>query len=151
MTPSQYEKILSDAIAGEIEAQEFYGNVAEKMTDPGLKELFSKFAREETRHQRILEGFRSKVPKHLPFDESRDYKVAETVADVPLSTAMKPADAFALAMKKEEAAMKHYANLAEGCADPNQAQLFRELAAMEREHKLKMENAFVETGFPEVW
>lgn len=151
MTPSAYDKILSDAIAGEIEAQNFYRDVAEKMTDPGLKELFSKFVDEETRHQRILEGFRAKAPSHLPFDESRDYKVAETVSDVPLTTGMKPADAFALAMKKEETAMKHYTELADGCTDAEQEGLFRELAAMEREHKLKMENAFVETGFPEAW
>lgn len=151
MTPSDYEKILSNAIASEIEAQEFYRNVADKMTDPGLKELFEKFVAEETRHQRILEGFRSKIPEHLPFDETRDYKVAETVEAIPLTTDMKPADAFALAMKKEEAAMKHYTQLAEGCQDPSQAELFRELAAMEREHKRKMEDAFVETGFPEVW
>jgi rubrerythrin len=151
MNPNEYERILSNAIENEKEAQAFYGAVAKKMTDPGLRELFEKFVEEETRHQRILEGFRAKAPKHLPFEETRDYKVAETVDDAPLNTDMKPADAFALAMKKEEAAMKHYTELAEGCTDPEQSALFRELAAMERDHKLKMENAFVETGFPEVW
>ncbi|MFP4308917.1 MAG: ferritin-like domain-containing protein [Desulfococcaceae bacterium] len=151
MNRTEYEHILSNAIESEKEAQAFYGEVAKKMTDPGLQELFQKFVEEENRHQRILEGFREKAPEHLPFDETRDYKVAETVDEVPLSTDMKPADAFALAMKKEEAAMKHYAELAEGCTDPDQAGLFRELAAMERDHKRKMEKAFVETGFPEAW
>ena len=151
MNRTEYERILSDAIAGEIEAQNFYREAAEKMSDPMLKELFGSFVEEENRHQRILEGFRSKIPEHLPFDEARDYKVAETVEETPLDTAMKPADAFALAMKKEEAAMKRYTQLAEGCTDPKQAELFQELAAMERDHKRKMENAFVETGFPEVW
>ncbi len=151
MNRKEYERILSNAIENEKEAQAFYGEVAKKMTDPGLQELFQKFVQEETRHQRILEGFREKASEHLPFDETRDFKVAETVDEIPLSADMKPADAFALAMKKEEAAMKHYAQLAESCTDPKQAELFQELAAMERDHKRKMENAFVETGFPEVW
>jgi rubrerythrin len=46
------------------------------------------------------------------FSESRDYKVAETVDEPELSMDMKPADAFALAMKKEEEAMKQYTEMA---------------------------------------
>ncbi len=152
MERTEYEEILKEAINGEIEAQEFYQSVADKMDKPYLKELFTSFVTEEKKHQQTLEELQSYMPKDLPFDETRDYKVAETF-DAPekLSTEMKPADAFALAMKKEESAMKHYQNLAEGCTDPDKKRIFRELAAMEREHKRQMEKAFVDTGFPEVW
>ena len=85
------------------------------------------------------------------FSESRDYKVAETVDEPELSMAMKPADAFALAMKKEEAAMKQYTGMAEMCDDEGKRQVFLDLAAMERDHKLKMESAFIDIGYPEVW
>jgi rubrerythrin len=54
-------------------------------------------------------------------------------------------------MKKEQAAMKHYTQLADACTDPDQKNIFLELAAMEREHKNKMEAAFVDIGYPEVW
>jgi rubrerythrin len=54
-------------------------------------------------------------------------------------------------MKKEEEAMNQYTALAEGCTDPEQARTFRNLAAMERDHKFKMEKAFVESAFPEAW
>ncbi len=151
MNRGEYEKILADAISAEIEAQQFYRDVAEKMTDAYLKEMFIGFAAEEKKHEEILRGFFTSIPEHLPFAEDRDYGVAETVASPAVSPTMKPADAFALAMKKEEEAMKHYTALADGCTDPRQKQIFLDLAAMERAHKFKMENAFVDIGYPEVW
>ena len=64
---------------------------------------------------------------------------------------MKPADAFALAMKKEADAMKQYSEMADLCDDDEKRQIFLDLAAMERDHKLKMESAFIDIGYPEVW
>jgi rubrerythrin len=64
---------------------------------------------------------------------------------------MKPADAIALAMKKEEEAMVQYKQMAESCSQPEKKQVFLDLAAMEQGHKQKMENAFVDIGYPEVW
>lgn len=151
MNRGAYEEILAEAIAAEIEAQRFYRDVAEKMTDAYLKQMFTEFVGEEKKHESILRGFTASIPEHLPFDENRDYKVAETVETPEVSSAMKPADAFALAMKKEEEAMKHYTALAHGCTDAEQKRIFLDLAAMERAHKFKMENAFVDIGYPEVW
>jgi rubrerythrin len=151
MNRGEYEKILADAISAEIGAQRFYQEVADKMTDTYLKKMFTEFVAEEKKHEEILRGFSSSVPDHLPFMENRDFMVAETVDTPQVSSAMKPADAFSLAMKNEETAMKHYTALAEGCTDPEQKQIFLDLAAMERAHKFKMEKAFVDIGYPEVW
>ena len=121
------------------------------MDDAFLKELFTSFVSEEKKHENILKGFLDAVPDSLPFEENRDYRVAETVESPRVSSDMAPADAFALAMKKEEEAMNQYNALAEGCTDPEQARVFHNLAAMEREHKHKMENLFVDSAFPEAW
>jgi len=151
MQPVEYKEILSSAIQREVEAQNFYKQAAEQMPDGFLKELFTSFVSEEKKHEDILKGFLDAVPDSLPFEENRDYRVAETVETPRVSSDMAPADAFALAMKKEEEAMNQYNALADGCTDPEQAGVFRHLAAMERKHKLKMENAFVESAFPEAW
>jgi len=151
MNQSEYEKILTDAIQGEIDAQHFYQDAAQSVQDPFLKDLFTSFVAEEKKHETILKGFITNIPEKLPFDEARDYNVAQTVNPPKVSTDMKPVDAFALAMKKEEEAMHHYNNLANGCTAPEQKRIFQELAAMEREHKFKMEKAFVDIGYPEVW
>ena len=151
MNRSQYDTILKNAIQSEIAAQKFYQDVADKMKDAFLKDLFLNFVREEKKHQKILEGFQAAIPEKLPFDEQRDFHVAETLPDPIVSPDMTPTDAFALAMKKEEEAMNHYSNLAGGCTDPKQKEIFLELAAMERDHKQKMERAFVDIGYPEIW
>ena len=151
MNLNQYKEIIEFAIAGEIEAQEFYKVAANKINDPYLKEMFEQFAKDEKGHEKILKGILSKDTINEYFNESTDYKVAETVDTPKLSTDMKPADAIALAMKKEEEAMKQYTDLAEACLDPGQKKVFLDLAAMERGHKLKMEKAFVDIGYTEVW
>lgn len=152
MDQGTYQQILKDAIQAEIEAHQFYQQVADKVTDSHLREMFRAFADEELKHRRILEGFKEKADMAIHFARVPDFHLSETVADAEaLSLKMKPADAIALAMKKEEAAMRHYTQLADACDDAAQQKVFRELAAMERGHKAKMENAFVDIGYPEVW
>jgi rubrerythrin len=146
-----YQQILKDAIQGEIEAQKFYLAVAEKTRNSFLKELFLSFSEEEKKHRQILENFRDKPSETINFSKVPDFHVAETIEPPELTLEMRPQDAIALAMKKEQAAMEHYTQLADACIDPDQKKIFLELAAMEREHKNKMEAAFVDIGYPEVW
>jgi len=151
MNLDQYKDIIEFAIAGEIEAQEFYQAAANKVNDPYLKEMFERFVKDEKGHEKILKSILSTDRINQYFNESTDYKVSETVDKPRLSTDMKPADAIALAMKNEEEAMKQYTELAEACSDTKQKEVFLDLAAMERAHKLKMEKAFVDIGYAEVW
>lgn len=152
MDKRTYHEILDNAIAGEIEAYEFYRQVAGEVENTFLKGMFDAFAEEELMHRKILEGFRGKGDMQIHFTRVPDFHVSQTVeAPARLSMGMKPADAIALAMKNEEAAMRRYTQLAEACTDPAQRKIFLELAAMERGHKARMESAFVDIGYPEVW
>lgn len=60
-------------------------------------------------------------------------------------------DAIGIAMKNEEIAMKQYMALSENCSDKKLKAIFLDLAAMEREHKFKIEKNFVDVAYPEVW
>jgi rubrerythrin len=151
MDKKAYQDILDVAIQNEIEANLFYHQVAEKVKDDYLRKLFLELAAEEQKHRIILEGFRNNEKAALSFKRVADFEVAETVDEPPLSIRMKPADAIALAMKKEEAAMQQYTKLAQAAMDEEQKNIFLELAEMERGHKAKMESAFVDIGYPEVW
>lgn len=152
MDISTFQAIIDSAIEGEVEARQFYLDVIDKVDNATLKEMFKEFADEELSHQKILQRFREQKDMAIQFTKVPDYHVSESVDDsAKLSMAMKPADAIALAMKKEEIAMRHYTELAEACTDSAQAKVFRELAEMERGHKAKMEHAFVDIGYPEVW
>ena len=151
MILNEYKDVFKFAMANEVEAQKFYADAADKLRDPNLKKMFGQFSEEEKKHREILKGIYISNLIGEYFDEKMDYKVAETV-DVPeLSIDMKPADAIALAMKKEEEAMVQYTELAEECPDAEKKKIFLDLAAMERGHKRKMEDAFVDIGYPEVW
>lgn len=145
-----FKKIVDMAIANEIEAWQFYQAVSEKIKEPQIKEMFQGFAREEKGHEQLLRDILSKGTMSLNFKEKTDYKVAETVDEPRLSLDMKPADAIALAMK-EERAMKEYNWIAQGCEDESEKKVFLDLAAMERGHKLQLEQMFVDIGYPEVW
>ncbi|MFO7715565.1 ferritin-like domain-containing protein [Desulfosarcina sp.] len=151
MNLSEYKDIIKHAIANEVEARKFYEDAASTLNDPYLKKLFAGLAEEEKNHRDILTRIYTSNTMERYFSESRDYKVAETVDEPELSMEMKPADAFALAMKKEEAAMKQYTEMADMCTDDGKRQVFLDLAAMERDHKMKMESAFIDIGYPEVW
>ncbi len=146
-----YKEILNMAIRDEVEAFEFYDSVAKKVSDRSLKQIFGELAGEEQKHRQLLQAFLNNPAVPLGFKEEIDYKVSESVALPQLSMEMKPADAIALAMKKEEEAMKAYCELARVSSNPDQAHEFSELAAMEQGHKTKLEKLYTDMAFPEVW
>jgi len=147
-----FENTLKFAIENEVRSNEFYSDAATKLKDQRLKDLFTELAGEERKHRQILEEFIKAGPTAFHFDLFPDYKVAETVEDIQMpSTNMKPPDAIALAMKKEQEAMALYEAMANACGDPEQRKLLQELASMERQHKFKMENMFTEVAYPEAW
>jgi len=150
MKTDEYKKIIKFAIANEIEAYEFYKGVSDKVKDAGLKKIFAELADEEAKHRKFLEGLASGKTK-IFFDESKDYKISQTIEKPRLSLSMKPADAIALAVKEEEEAMDMYTEIAGCSTDAEQKKMFQSLATMERGHKVKLEETFTNMAFPEVW
>jgi len=151
MDLQEYKKIVEMAIGEEVAASIFYQEASDKVADPYLKKMFAELAEDERGHKRILEKILTSETIQQYFRESVDFKVSETVDKPELSTRMNPADAIALAMKNEEEAMQMYQEMAEACDDPEKKRVFEDLATMERGHKRKMEAAFVDIGYPEVW
>ena len=152
MDLTQYKQVIKDAIQSEIDARIFYEKIAQNIKSGLLKEVFTDFALEEGKHEQILTRILDQdtiTPSHFNCD--KDYKVAETV-ELPAVTAdMDLKNAIALAMKNEEIAMKRYTALADNCDDADLKAVFLDLAAMERGHKFKMEQSFVDVAYPEVW
>jgi len=151
MNEAEYREVVAMAIQNEIDAKTFYEEASRRVDDDYLKQMFAEFAVEEGKHRTILENIQASKSLGAYFRQETDYKVAETVDKPALSFDMKPADAVALAMKNEEEAMVQYTRMADDCEDPDKKAIFLDLAAMERGHKNRMEQAFVDIGFPEVW
>jgi rubrerythrin len=151
MERHEYNEVIQYAIDREIEARNFYQAVALKVRDPGLKEMFVAFAGEESRHEALLRGILGKENIRSHFRGSADYGLAETVEEPVITETMTLADAFALAMKNEERAMNLYLSMARDASTEEMRTVFNDLAAMEREHKFKMERSFTDVAYPESW
>lgn len=152
MDLEKYRQVISEAVDGEIAARAFYEQVALRIKDPYLKELFGNFAKEEARHEQLLTDILNRQEMDAAyFDFHKDFKVAETIDMPEVNPDMDLKSAIAIAMKNEEIAMKKYSALAENCEDDGLKRVFQDLAAMEREHKFKMEEYFVDVAYPEVW
>jgi len=151
MTPEEYRNIISDAINNEVEAYSFYQTVSEKVSDANLKKLFGELAGEEKGHREYLQKLLSRDITSLGFSSTQDYKVGDSIPTPPLTPDMKPVDGLVVAIKKELAAMQMYTQLANASGDAEVKKLFTELAAMERGHKARLEDIYVNTAFAEAW
>jgi len=151
MDQTHIEQILSTAIEREVEAYEFYHQVYERVNDETVKEVFNQLAQEERGHRELLEKFKHDPTTVMKIKASPDYKVAEATELPKLSIDMKPADAIALAMKKEQQAVQFYRALRDRSTDSGVKNVFENLTNMELGHKHRLENVFVEIGYPEVF
>ncbi len=152
MDKTRLDQIFSDAIEREIEAYEFYLAVSQKVTNPDVKKTFAELALEELGHKELLARFKSDpvllTKINIP---SQDYKVSEATELPKFDINMKPADAIALAMKKEEEAVRFYRGMAAISEDVEVKSQFEYLAGMELGHKTRLENVFIGIGYPEVF
>lgn len=151
MTPEEYKNIISEAINNEVEAYTFYHTISEKVKDANLKKLFGELAGEEKGHREYLQKLLSRDIASLGFSSTKDYKVGDSIPTPPLTPDMKPVDGLVVAIKKELAAMQMYTQLANASDDAEVKKLFTELATMERGHKTRLEDIYVNTAFAEVW
>ena len=132
------EEILDFAITGETEAHQFYTDLADKMENPALRDVFLGFAREELGHKARLEGIKQGGALGA-LGPVQDLAIADYLVDAKPGANMDYQSALILAMKKEKAAFKLYSALASKVADEQLRDLFLMLAQEEAKHKLRFE------------
>ncbi|WP_313756882.1 ferritin family protein [Tissierella sp.] len=151
MKTDDIKAIIKFAVENEVEAYEFYIGATNKVKDDYLKETFQELAEEELKHKKFLEEFLVSNIDEIKLHQTNDYKIAETIDKPKLTVEMKFADAIGLAIKNEEEAMEMYKNLADICIDEEQKKLFLGLMEMEKMHKAKLEEIYVNVAYAEVW
>jgi rubrerythrin len=152
MDAQEIQRVFGMATQRELEANAFYLRVAGSAADPEVKKVFTQLAEEEMGHFELLE--RLKNDPSLPMKiaaPGQDYKLAESMELPPFSDTMKPAEAIALAMKKEQQAVEFYRGLSAGATVSGLKDIFDNLANMELGHKHRLETVFVEIGYPETF
>jgi rubrerythrin len=152
MDTQELTRVFSLATQRELEANAFYSRVAKTSGNADVKKVFEQLAQEEMGHFELLEKLR--IDPTLPMKitaPKQDYKLAEATELPAFSDAMKPADAIALAMKKEQQAVEFYRGLSDAATDTQMKDVFNNLANMELGHKHRLENVFVDIGYPEAF
>jgi rubrerythrin len=151
MDPDAFDRMVLEAIAAEIAARDFYLWAARQMKDPGVAEIFRQLSGEENEHRATLETLRFNPVARVEFARAPDYGVAEQEPEPEFSPDMSPKEALQLAMKKEEHAAATYRAFAEACQDTEISRTYLELAEMERGHKSRLEELYVNAAYPEAW
>ena len=133
------DDILDFAIANEIEAHKFYTDLAAKMNNRTMKQVFLDFAAEEQTHKKLLEDAKAGRKVLLSREKVANLKIAEFTVAVEPAPNMDFKDALILAMQKEKKAFHLYSSLAHVVEDKAAAELFGSLAQQEAKHKLRFE------------
>ena len=149
--PTTIKAIIAKAVHEEENASVYYLAVERRTTNETVKRLFLQLAREELQHKSFLLECRNQPELLAKLPATIDYGIADTVPEPVLSPDMKPADAIALAMKKEQQAVDLYRSLAAATRDPGLRASLEGIARMELEHKHRLEEAFVGIGYPEIF
>jgi len=135
-----WNEVLDFAIAREVEANEFYTDMAARVDRPDMRKVFKDFAREEQGHKAKLEAVkRGEYLFESQAGPAQGLGLAEYLVAGELTPEMSYADALILAMKKEKASYKLYLDLAVLAKDEATIGLFLALAGEEAKHKLRFE------------
>jgi rubrerythrin len=145
------QAILKKAIEKEIEAQQLYRDLSQKMTDATARDAFIQLAGEEEGHEKVLRKYlRGEIGvRRLKKNRVLDYKIAEYLDQPPITPQMGLKEVFLLAAKREKASHEFYLSLAAVHPAGGVKRLLEQLAAQELEHKQRVELLYTEVAFPQ--
>lgn len=132
-------EILEYAIRKEEEAATFYTDLASRVSQPSMQEVFLSFAGEEKEHRRKLLAVRSGNLTLLDEQKVVDLKIGDHLVDITLSPDLDYKQALIIAMKAEKEAFRLYQTLAAATDDADLKALLQLLAHEEARHKLRFE------------
>ena len=138
--------ILDFAIQKEVEAAEFYTDISKDEVFSGAGEMFEEFAREERKHQQMLENFKTRglstSMEDYKFKWITDIKRSNYVVDLEYRRGMGYNEILLLAMKREEKALQLYNDFLKKADSEESRTLFKVLCQEEAKHKLALETMY---------
>ena len=138
------DDILEFAIGKEKEAVVFYNDLHKKETNQAMKDTFKGLAQEEAKHVKLLTTISQNKEVISSYKEEKvaDLKISDYMVDKEYEEGMPMQDILVLAMKREEAAVKLYKEMADRSEDDETTKLFKLLAQEEAEHKYTFEKMY---------
>jgi len=136
-------EILEFAISREIQAREFFLELARRVTRPSFQKFFEELADEESEHKEKLELEIMKLGKTV--SDETEYTGANKefiISDTRMLDNMDYKDILLLGMDKEEASFRTYVNLLSSVREQSSRELLLALAEEEVRHKLRFQTEY---------
>jgi len=133
------EDILKFAIDREVQANQFYVALAERMAEPQMRQVFENLAAEELEHKALLELEVMKRGTVVASEEMTGRFAANGAADVTTVLHMGYKNALAIGIDKERASFRLYADWIATAEDEEQREILLSLAEEEAKHKARLE------------
>lgn len=130
--------VLDFAIAREVEAYDFYSNLAKRVNKPEIRKTIEDFAIDELQHRLKLEAVKDQKYQMEP-EEIGSLDIADLAEPVTPTADMDYLKAVRFAMKKEKEAFRLYWDLARKVREDKLTEIFSLLAQEEAKHKLHFE------------
>ncbi len=144
------------AMRMENEAERYYRELADGISDTSIKNMFTMLADEEVKHFKIFEKMSQDI--ELPNIQSIDMeaKVKEIFSNIKAcnrrySFTDEQVSFYEKAAKIEDVAVKFYEEKAEEMTDISQKEAFLKIAKEEKKHKVLMQNLANFVASPDSW
>jgi len=144
MERDKFSRLIKLAITKEVEAAQFYEELAASTQRPEMRDVFKEFAEQEWGHKRRLEELRIEEITEESLQPVPDLKISEYLVDREPHPGMAFHEALVVAIKREERALKMYTDFANSFSDPKLKRLFQFLANEEAKHKNRLETIYDE-------
>jgi rubrerythrin len=144
MSFESFEDIIRFALEREKKAVAFYEDLSRQEPSSGAKQTFEQFAKEERKHETLLEGFLKgeRRVNQYEFKWIPDLKRSNYAVEMNYEKGMPYPDILLLAMKREEKSLKLYNDLAQKVEKGDLQEVFRMLCQEEAKHKLALETLY---------
>ncbi|MBN2397257.1 MAG: ferritin family protein, partial [Deltaproteobacteria bacterium] len=151
MKEKRLESLIDIAIDREIEACDFYKNLAGRVEDPTVRDTLDFLAGEERRHREFLERYRDGRYESgtLRLADVVDYKIAEYLEAPDIKKDMDSAEVYLVAAHRELQSYRFYRALADLHPDGEAKDMLLRIASEEMKHKEKVEYLYSNTAFPQ--
>jgi rubrerythrin len=142
MERENFNEIIDFAIEREQEAVKFYHDLQGMVLFKARQEMLRELEDMEKGHVKTLEGIRKGSTKITESPKVQNMKISDYLVEAKPAADMSYQDIIITAMKREEASVQLYTDLANLSADAAVKQLFLNLTAEEAKHKLKFEKIY---------
>jgi rubrerythrin len=149
MANDKFDSIIQKAIANEEEANRFYLNLAEVVTDKMARDTLLYLADEEKKHKEYLLRYRQEsfIGNATENNEATNNKIAEYLQPPAVNYNIDSKDVYLLAAARELNSYNFYMGLASLHPEGEIKKMLLKMAAQEMKHKEKVEYLYANTAF----